>query len=39
MKDEIGISISFDNSMEEKSIVVIELSCLASNIKKKFVRI
>jgi hypothetical protein len=35
LKDEIRISISFDNFMEEKSIVVIELSCFALNIKKE----
>jgi hypothetical protein len=35
MKDEIGNSISFNNFIKEKSIVVIELSCLAFNIKKE----
>jgi hypothetical protein len=35
LKDEIGISISFHNFMEEKYVVVLELSCLAINIKKE----
>jgi 6-pyruvoyl-tetrahydropterin synthase len=35
LKDEIQIEISFNNFMEEKSIVVIELNCLFFNIKKE----
>ncbi len=35
MKNEIGISISFNNFIKEKSTVVIELNCLAFNIKKE----
>jgi hypothetical protein len=35
MINEIGISISFNNFIKEKSIVVIELRCLAFNIKKE----
>jgi len=35
LKDEISISISFDNFMAKKSILIIELSCLAFNIKKE----
>jgi hypothetical protein len=35
MKDEIGISISFNNFIKEKCIIAIELSCLAFNIKKE----
>jgi hypothetical protein len=35
LKDEISISISFDNFMDEKYIVVIELNCFAFNIKKE----
>jgi len=35
-KDEID-STTFDNLMQEDGIVVYELSCLASNIKKEII--
>jgi hypothetical protein len=36
LKEEYGISCSFDNYMEKESIVALDLGFLASNIKNKF---
>ncbi len=38
-KDEIKIIISFDGLMEEDASVVLELTCLISNIKKEVARV
>lgn len=38
-KDEIEIIISFDGLMEEDASVVLELTCLISNIKKEVARV
>ncbi len=38
-RDEIETIISFDGLMEEDASVVLELTCLVSNIKKEFARV
>jgi hypothetical protein len=38
-RNEIEIETPFDSRMEEYANVAIELTCLASNIKKEFVEV
>jgi hypothetical protein len=39
LKDEIKTSTSFDNLMKKDANVVLKLTCLASNIKWRLVRV